>query len=476
MGKITGFLEFGRETAPRRPVAERINDWFEVYQPLPEAKHREQAARCMDCGVPFCHTACPVNNAIPDWNDMVFQGRWKEALRLLHATNNFPEFTGRICPAPCEAACVLGINAPPVAIKLTEQAIVDRGFAENWIVPEAPRARTGKRVAIVGSGPAGLAAAQQLCRAGHWVTVFEKSDRIGGLLRYGIPHFKMEKAIIDRRLAQMSAEGVEFLVNQNVGVTIPIATLRKEHDAVLIAIGAEAPRELDVPGRGLQGIHLAMDYLTPQNRVNEGDLVEGQIVATGKHVIIIGGGDTGADCLGTAHRQHAESVRQFEHKPAPPATRHASTPWPLWPVQLRVESAHEEGGHRDWAVSVTGFSGNEQGQVTQLHGVRVNVVPGPPRRFERIEGSEFTMPADLVLLAMGFTGPAQQGLLQELDAKLDIRGNVHADANWMTSVPGVFTAGDARRGQSLVVWAIAEGRKAAHGIDQYLMGVSQLPL
>ncbi len=442
---------------------------------MPEEKHREQAARCMDCGVPFCHTACPVNNAIPDWNDMVFQGRWKEALRQLHATNNFPEFTGRICPAPCEAACVLGINAPPVAIKLTEQAIVDRGFEENWIVPEAPPIRTGKRVAIIGSGPAGLAAAQQLCRAGHWVTVYEKSDRIGGLLRYGIPHFKMEKDIIDRRLAQMSAEGVEFLVNQHVGTSVSIADIRRDHDAVLIAIGAEAPRQIEVPGRELKGIHYAMDYLTPQNKICEGDTVQDQILATGKHVIIIGGGDTGADCLGTAHRQHAASVRQFEHKPAPPATRHPSTPWPHWPVQLRVESAHEEGGIRDWAVSVTGFTGDEQGNVKQLHGVRVNLVPGTPRRFERIEGSEFSMDADLVLLAMGFTGPVREGLVQDTDIKLDLRGNLHADANYMTSVPGVFTAGDARRGQSLVVWAIAEGRKAAHGIDQYLMGISHLP-
>ena len=475
MGKITGFLDFDRETAQRRPVAERINDWFEVYQPFPEAKQKEQAARCMDCGVPFCHTGCPLNNAIPDWNDMVFQGRWKEALRLLHATNNFPEFTGRICPAPCEAACVLGINAPPVAIKLIEQNIVDRGFEENWIVPEAPRVRTGKRIAIIGSGPAGLAAAQQLCRAGHWVTVFEKSDRIGGLLRYGIPHFKMEKDLIDRRMAQMSAEGVEFLVNQDVGGSLALADIRKEYEAVLIAIGAHAPRDIDVPGRHLRGIHFAMDYLTPQNRVCEGDTVDNLISATGKPVIIIGGGDTGADCLGTAHRQKASSVHQFEHKPAPPLTRHASTPWPLWPVQLRVESAHEEGGNREWAVSVTGFTGDDQGNVKHLHGVRVNLIPGTPRRFEAIEGSEFALPAELVLLSMGFTGPVREGLLGELDAKFDLRGNLHADANYMTSVPGVFTAGDARRGQSLVVWAIAEGRKAARGIDQHLMGVSHLP-
>ena len=341
MGKITGFLEFDRETASRRPVAERVNDWFEVYQPFPEAKQKVQAARCMDCGVPFCQTGCPVNNSIPDWNDMVFQGRWKEALRRLHATNNFPEFTGRVCPAPCEAACVLGINAPPVAIKLIEQSIVDRGFAENWIVPETPRLRTGKRIAVIGSGPAGMAAAQQLCRAGHWVTVFEKSDRIGGLLRYGIPHFKMEKDLIDRRMAQMSAEGVEFLVNQDVGGSLSLTDLRKEYEAILIAIGAHAPRDIDVPGRHLRGIHFAMDYLTPQNRVCEGDTVDNLISATGKPVIIIGGGDTGADCLGTAHRQKASSVHQFEHKPAPPLKRHASTPWPLWPVQLRVESAHE---------------------------------------------------------------------------------------------------------------------------------------
>jgi len=475
VGKITGFLEFDRETAARRPVAERVNDWFEVYQPFPESKQKEQAARCMDCGVPFCHTGCPVNNAIPDWNDMVYQGRWKEALRMLHATNNFPEFTGRICPAPCEAACVLGINAPPVAIKLIEQNIVDRGFAENWIVPETPRVRTGKRIAVIGSGPAGLAAAQQLCRAGHWVTVFEKSDRIGGLLRYGIPQFKMEKDLIDRRTAQMSAEGVEFLVNQDVGGSVALADIRKDYDASLIAIGAHAPRDIDVPGRHLRGIHFAMDYLTPQNRVCEGDQVDNLILATGKPTIIIGGGDTGADCLGTTHRQKASSVHQFEHKPAPPLARHASTPWPMWPVQLRVESAHEEGGQREWAVSVTGFTGDDEGNVKYLHGVRVNLIPGPPRRFEAIEGSEFALPAELVLLAMGFTGPVREGLLGELDAKFDLRGNLHADANYMTSVPGVFTAGDARRGQSLVVWAIAEGRKAARGIDQYLMGVSHLP-
>jgi glutamate synthase (NADPH/NADH) small chain len=474
LGKVTGFLEYTREGPPRRPVFERINDWFEVYRDLPAEKAQQQAARCMDCGVPFCHTGCPVNNFIPDWNDLVYKGRWREALRMLHATNNFPEFTGRICPAPCEAACVLGINDDPVTIKAIEQHIIDRGFEEGWVEPEPPRRRTGKRVAIIGSGPAGLAAAQQLNRAGHSVTVFEKHDRIGGLLRYGIPDFKLQKYVVDRRLAQLVAEGVEFRTGINVGVDLPGEDLMHRFDAALIAIGAEKHRDLLIPGRELKGIHFAMDYLTQQNRRVAGDRFrpEEEIVATGKRVVIIGGGDTGADCLGTAHRQKAISVHQLQIHPMPPERRHESTPWPLWPLQLRVEAAHEEGGVREWSVLTTHFSGDEQGHVRKLHCVRV----GPKPAFERIPGSEFYLDADLVLIAIGFSGPVRTGLLEQLPLELDARGNVKTDASYMTSVPGIFAAGDAHRGQSLVVWAIAEGRQAAHHIDKYLMGESQLPL
>jgi glutamate synthase (NADPH/NADH) small chain len=466
MGKITGFLEYPRENAERRPVAQRVKDWFEIYVPFPAESAQKQGARCMDCGVPFCHSGCPLNNLIPDWNDLVFRGRWHEASRQLHATNNFPEFTGRICPAPCEASCVLGINAPAVTIKQIERLIVDRGFEEGYIKPEPAPLRTGKRVAVVGSGPAGLAAAQQLARAGHDVTLFEKSDRIGGLLRYGIPHFKMEKHLIDRRLEQMRAEGVKFETNAHVGGNVPVEDLRNQFDAILLAGGAERPRDLQAPGRELQGIHFAMDFLPQQNRRNEGDVVpdEGAILATGKHVVIIGGGDTGADCLGTSHRQGAKSVTQFELLPKPPDDRSPSTPWPLWPMQLRTETSHEEGGLRDWSVSTLGFTGDEQGRVKQLHATRV----GPPPTFEPQQGSEFVLDADLVLLAMGFLGPVRSGMLDKLGVTLDQRGNVSTDENYMTSVPGVFAAGDMRRGQSLVVWAIAEGRKAARGVDQYL--------
>ncbi len=464
MGKVTGFLEYARELPVRRPISERVNDWFEVYQDFPEEKVRTQGARCMDCGVPFCHTGCPLNNVIPDWNDLVYQDRWQEAIRVLHATNNFPEFTGRICPAPCEAACVLGINEPPVAIKLIEKTIIDHAFREGWIVPEKPKQRSGKRVAVVGSGPAGLAAAQQLARAGHWVTVFEKADRIGGLLRYGIPDFKMEKHLIDRRLQQMEEEGVEFRANAHVGDNVPLEELRKDFQAILLAGGAEYPRDLKVPGRELKGIHFAMDYLPQQNKRGAGDDVPDQILATGKHVVIIGGGDTGADCLGTSHRHKAKSVMQFEILPCPPPDRAPHTPWPLWPLQLRVESAHEEGGLRDWSVATTGFTGDEHGNVKQLHAIRVGAGP----KFEPIAGTDFTLDADLVLLAMGFTGPVRNGLIDQLGVNLDGRGNVVADAKYMTSVPGVFAAGDARRGQSLVVWAIAEGRQAAAGIHDYL--------
>jgi glutamate synthase (NADPH/NADH) small chain len=462
VGKTTGFLEHTREAPTRRPVIERVNDWFEVYQEFPDEKVRTQGARCMDCGVPFCHTGCPLNNVIPDWNDLVYRSRWREAVRVLHATNNFPEFTGRICPAPCEAACVLGINEPPVTIKVIEKTIIEHAFREGWIRPEPPLVRSGKRVAVVGSGPAGLAAAQQLNRAGHSVTVFEKADRIGGLLRYGIPDFKMEKWLLDRRIKQMIAEGVEFRTNVHVGHAIPGEELREDFNAILLAGGAEQPRDLPVPGRKLMGVHFAMEFLPQQNRRGAGDQVPNQILATGKHVVIIGGGDTGADCLGTSHRQKAASVHQFEIMPMPPNDRAGSTPWPLWPLQLRVESSHEEGGIRDWALATTSFSG--EGHVSKLHAVRV----GPPPKFEPIPGSEFTLDADLVLLAMGFTGPVKSGLIEQLGVNLDARGNVATDSNYMSSSPGVFAAGDLRRGQSLVVWAIAEGRKAAEGINSYL--------
>jgi glutamate synthase (NADPH/NADH) small chain len=470
VGKVTGFMEYARETPARRPVEERINDFQEVYQEFPEQKLRTQAARCMDCGVPFCHTGCPLNNVIPDWNDLVYRDRWKEAIRTLHATNNFPEFTGRVCPAPCEAACVLGINEPAVTIKNIEKTIIERAFEEGWIRPEPPARHTGKRVAIVGSGPSGLAAAQQLNRAGHAVTVFEKADRIGGLLRYGIPDFKLEKRVLDRRLDQMTQEGVVFRSGAHVGKSVPVEDLRREFDALLLTGGAESPRDLPVPGRELRGIHFAMEYLPQQNRRIAGDVVDAQITAAGKRVVIIGGGDTGADCLGTAHRQKAASIHQFEIMPQPPLERSPSTPWPLWPLQLRTESAHEEGGSRDWAVATTRFTGDANGNVKQLHAVRV----GPPPKFEPVSGTEFTLDVDLVLIAMGFLGPVRNGMLEALGVKLDARGNVECDASHVTSVPGVFAAGDMRRGQSLVVWAITEGRRAARGVDEFLMGETHL--
>ncbi len=464
MGKDTGFLEYARELAPRRPATLRVNDWFEIYLDLPEEKLRTQGARCMDCGVPFCQTGCPVNNLIPDWNDLVYRGHWKEAVRQLHATNNFPEFTGRICPAPCEASCVLGINQPAVTIKQIEKNIVERGFQEGWIHPQPPKVSTGKSVAIVGSGPAGLAAAQQLRRAGHSVTVYEKADRIGGLLVYGIPQFKLEKHIVDRRVEQISAEGVKFVTGTEVGKNIAVEDLRGGFDAIVLVGGAEQPRDLNVPGRQLKGIHFAMEFLPQQNRRNLGDTIdaEAEILATGKRVVIIGGGDTGADCLGTCHRQKPLSVHQFEIMPKPPEERSPLTPWPLWPMQLRTEGAHEEGGVRDWSIATTKFTGS--GQVQQLHAVNV----GPAPTFEPISGTEFTMEADLVLIAMGFLGPVRNGMIEQLGVKLDSRGNVATDQNYMSSVPGVFVAGDMRRGQSLVVWAIAEGRKAAASVDAYL--------
>ena len=478
MGKITGFKEYPRETPQRRPATTRIHDWFEVYLDFAEEKVRTQGARCMDCGVPFCHTGCPLTNIIPDFNDLAYRDRWKEAIRVLHSTNNFPEFTGRICPAPCESACVLGINEPPVAIKAIEQSIVERAFREGWVRPEPPPVRTGKRIAVVGSGPAGLAAAQQLNRAGHWVTVFEKADRPGGLLRYGIPDYKLEKRFVDRRLAQLMEEGIRFETRAHVGHSVPVEDLREGYDAILLAGGAEQPRDLVIPGRELGGIHFAMDFLPQQNKRGCGDRdivadetrLAQEILATGKRVVIIGGGDTGADCLGTCHRQKARTVCQLEIMPKPPELRSELTPWPLWPLQLRIESAHEEGGIRDWAVATTRFTGDENGNVSQLHVTKV----GPPPKFEPIPGGEFTMDTDLVLLAMGFTGPVRGGMIERLGVELDARNNVKTGEDYMSSVPGVFAAGDMRRGQSLVVWAIAEGRKAARAIDTYLMGVSTL--
>jgi glutamate synthase (NADPH/NADH) small chain len=464
MGKPTGFMEHGRELPLRRPVTERINDWFEIYHELPKDKVRQQGARCMDCGVPFCHNGCPLNNIIPDWNDLVYRDRWESAIRSLHLTNNFPEFTGRICPAPCETSCVLGINEPPVTIRQIEKTIIDHAWQKGWIRPEPPREESGKRVAVIGSGPAGLAAAQQLRRAGHAVTVFEKNEKPGGLLRFGIPNFKLEKHILERRLQQMVQEGVEFETNITVGQDISVEELREKYSALLLAGGSEQPRDLPVPGRELKGIHFAVTYLSQQNRRCEGLPVdEEDILATGKRVVIIGGGDTGADCLGTAHRQGAKSVQQFELLPMPPNERSPLTPWPLWPMQLRTESSHEEGGIREWSVATTAFRGNEAGQVVGLTGVRV----GAPPKFEAIAESEFYLDCDLVLLAMGFTGPVRNGLLSQLGAQLDPRGNVATDLNYMSSVSGVFVAGDMRRGQSLVVWAIAEGRNAAQAVCNY---------
>lgn len=466
MGKTRGFLEYERESPERRPVQQRIGDWFEIYGQMPEANLRRQAARCMDCGLPFCHTGCPLHNVIPDWNDLVYRGRWRDAVRHLHATNNFPEFTGRICPAPCEAACVLGINQPAVTIREVEKQIIEHAFREGWIRPQPPAFHTGRRVAVVGSGPSGLAAAQQLCRAGHSVTVFEKSAHIGGLLRYGIPSFKLEKHLIDRRLEQMTAEGVEFSPRSHVGSGVPVEELRREFDALLLCGGAEQPRDLPVPGRELRGIHFAMEFLSQQSRRAYGEEIPKNevITAAGKRVVIIGGGDTGADCLGTAHRQQARSVHQFEILPMPPQERSPKTPWPLWPMQLRSEPAHEEGGIRDWSIATTGFSGDELGNVRRLHACRV----GPPPGFESVPEGEFAMEADLVLLALGFLGPVRNGILQQLDVDLDPRGNVATDSTYMSSVPGIFAAGDIRRGQSLVVWAISEGRKAAASVDSFL--------
>jgi glutamate synthase (NADPH) small chain len=477
VGKTTGFLEIQRKKWPTRPIAERLRDWKEVYLPFPDADLQKQGARCMDCGVPFCHQGCPLGNLIPDWNDLVYKDRWRDAIERLHATNNFPEFTGRLCPAPCEGSCVLGINDDPVTIKAIEVSIIDHAFEQGWVRPEPPSMRTGKKVAVVGSGPAGLAAAQQLNRAGHSVIVFERADRIGGLLRYGIPEFKMEKRHLDRRLALMEKEGVVFQTNAHIGVDVPVGDLRRDFEAIVLAGGACAPRDLSIPGRELGGIHFAMEYLTLSNKRCEGDAVADDVFisARGKRVVIIGGGDTGADCLGTVHRQGALSVHQFELLPRPPDTRAEDNPWPQWPNIFRVSSAHEEGGERVYSVSTQRFVG-EGGQVTKLEALKVEMVrQGGRLDFKAIAGSEFTLDVDLVLLAMGFVGPEKPGMLSQLGVTLTDRGNVARDADWMTSVPGVFACGDMQRGQSLIVWAIAEGRSCARGVDAYLMGRSELP-
>jgi glutamate synthase (NADPH/NADH) small chain len=471
MGRPTGFLEIKRAKPRTRPVHERIRDWREVYLAEPEDLLRDQGARCMDCGIPFCHQGCPLGNLIPDWNDLVSRDQWRTAIDRLHATNNFPEFTGRLCPAPCEGSCVLGINDDPVSIKHIELSIVDRAFAEGWIVPTPPARRSGRRVAVIGSGPAGLAAAAQLNQAGHHVVVFERSDRIGGLLRYGIPEFKLEKRYLDRRLAQLEAEGVEFRTGVDVGRSITADDLRRDFDAVVLAGGAGWPRDLAVPGRDLAGIHFAVDYLTQQNRRCEGDVLDAApIDASGKRVIIIGGGDTGADCLGTAHRQGARSVHQLEVMPRPPEVRGTDNPWPQWPNVFRTSSAHEEGGERVYSISTERFVGDAAGRVTGLDTVEVEMVREDSRlQFRPRQGSEVTFEADLVLLAMGFLGPQRGPLLEQLGVRLTDRGNVWRDANWMTSEPGVFAAGDMQRGQSLIVWAIADGRQAAAAVDTYLM-------
>lgn len=474
MGKITGFLEINREVPTDRPVQERITHFHEFHGKLPEDRLRSQGARCMDCGVPFCNWGCPLGNKIPDWNDAVYKGDWKTAILRLHETNNFPEFTGRVCPAPCESSCVLGINVAPVTIKEMEYNIIERAFKEGWIQPQKPAFRTGKRVAVVGSGPAGLAAAQQLCRAGHSVTLFEKADRIGGLLRYGIPHFKLEKHYIERRLDLMLEEGVQFKTNVHVGVDIPADELRKEYDAIVLTGGAMQPRDLPIEGRDLHGVHYALEFLIQQNRRNEGDLIpEGEAIsAAGKRVIVIGGGDTGADCVGTSHRQGAKEVLQFEIMPKPPTTRPEDNPWPYWPFILRTSTSHEEGGQRDWSISTKKFTGSN-GKLQKLHCVRVELGdPGPDGRrpLNEIPGSEFIVEADMAILAMGFTGPVKTGLIEDLGVKLNPRGAVWIDENRMTNIPGVFAAGDMSRGASLVVWAIRDGREAAKGAGQYLMG------
>jgi glutamate synthase (NADPH) small chain len=477
MGKITGFMELQRLSEVALPVAERVKNYREFVLALDDDAASKQGARCMDCGIPFCQSGCPVNNVIPDWNDLVYRRQWKEALDVLHSTNNFPEFTGRICPAPCEAACTLNINDDAVGIKSIEHFIIDKGWDEGWVVPLPPAAKTGRRVAVVGSGPAGLACAQQLARAGHDVVVFEKADRIGGLLRYGIPDFKMEKRLIDRRMAQMSLEGVEFRPNSNIGGNVPAQELLAGFDAVVLSGGAEQPRDLPVPGRDLAGVHFAMEFLPQQNKVVAGDALASQIRATGKHVVVIGGGDTGSDCVGTSNRHGAKSVTQFELLPQPPETENRPMVWPNWPVKLRTSSSHEEGCARDWAVATKRFEGRD-GKVEKLIAVRVEWQRGADGQTKMVEvaGSEFELKADLVLLAMGFVGPAPGGLLEQFGVERDPRSNVKANTDdYRTSVAKVFAAGDMRRGQSLVVWAIREGRQCARAVDEFLMGASELP-
>ena len=505
MGKTTGFMEYGRELPRRRPVSVRLRDWREVYEPFSEEATKEQGARCMDCGIPFCHEGCPLGNLIPEWNDLVYRDDWPEAMERLHATNNFPEFTGRLCPAPCEAACVLGINDNPVTIERIEYEIVKRAWDEGWVTPQVPTVRTGKSVAVVGSGPAGLAAAQQLVRAGHNVTVFERAEKPGGLLRYGIPEFKMEKAVLDRRLAQMEAEGVTFECSTSVGgeasgssggavlvepgeqrglgtasapdVQVrPAAGVRASFDAVVLAGGATMPRDLPVPGRELSGVHFAMEYLKPSNLVQEGVLASSPINAKGKRVVIIGGGDTGADCLGTAHRQGAASVHQLEIMAEPPSDRLADNPWPVWPLILRTSAAHEEGGERLFSVTTTEFVDDGAGAVRALRGRTVEMRNDDGRAvFDEVPDSDFDLECDLVLLAMGFVGTERRGAVAELGVSVGPRGTVEADGQWATNVDSVFVCGDQTRGQSLIVWAIAEGRSCAAAVDRWLMGTTSLP-
>ncbi|MFZ9833771.1 MAG: glutamate synthase subunit beta [Ilumatobacteraceae bacterium] len=472
MGEPTGFLKWDRQTPKRRRIPVRVQDWKEVYEPFPVDELTRQAGRCMDCGIPFCNNGCPLGNLIPDWNDLVYRGNWRDAIERLHATNNFPEFTGRLCPAPCESACVLGINSDAVTIKQVEVEIIDRAWREGWVTPQMPSQKTGKRVVVIGSGPAGLAAAQQLTRVGHDVLVLERADRIGGLLRYGIPEFKMEKINIERRIKQMSAEGTIFRTNATVGENVDIDVLLASHDAVVLACGATNWRDLNVQGRELSGIHQAMEYLPPANKVQQGDFAETDISARGKHVVIIGGGDTGADCLGTAIRQGAASITQLEILPQPPATRAANNPWPQWSFIFRTSSAHEEGGERMFAVSTEKFVGDEHGNVRALV---ITDVKSENGSFVPIEGSQRELKADLVLLALGFVGPEKSSWIESLGLKFDERGNIARNDSYMSSVSGVFVAGDMGRGQSLIVWAIAEGRAAAAGVDKYLMGHTDLP-
>jgi len=485
MGDVRGFMKYGRKVSGKEPVPERIRHYREFLTILSDDELHKQGARCMDCGVPFCHTGCPLGNIIPDWNDLVYRDQWHEAINRLHSTNNFPEFTGRVCPAPCEAACVLGINEDPVAIKQIECSIADHAFDNGWITAEPPTVRTGKKVAVIGSGPAGMAAAQQLNRAGHWVTVFERSDRPGGLLMYGIPDFKLEKSRVWRRIKQLEEEGVEFKCNANVGVNVATADLRRDYEAILLCGGATQGRDLPIPGREYKGIHFAMEFLPLQNKVNQGDSVADQILATDKNVVVIGGGDTGSDCDGTSNRQACRSLTQFELLPQPPDVgnypradqRPAGTPWPLWPMILRTSTSHEEGCQREWSILTKEFRGDANGHVESLVTVRIEWVKDDQGRhvFKEVEGTQEVWPTQLVLLAMGFLGPEKRGPISDLNLEMDPRGSVKTDGNYMTNMEGVFAAGDLRRGQSLVVWAIHEGREAARAVDKFLMGVSHLP-